>query len=82
MIGLQHLEQRQHVLTGGGGEKIIGVLDARGDAAQGNEFAQIVLAQQRSGVGGGNGSEYGHWTVVKKRGPGPRSATGQAAPQF
>ena len=60
LLGAQALEQRQHPLASGGGDEVIGVFDARGDALELQQAAAAQAFGQSANLGGQNFGEHGH----------------------
>ena len=60
----QLFEQRQHVTAGAGGDELVGVFDARGNAVQFAQFADGVILQPVLQVFRAYRGENGHCLVV------------------
>jgi hypothetical protein len=55
------LEQREHVFAGGGGQEIVGVLDALRDAFEAFEVSERVMLKELVCVVFGDRGEYGNF---------------------
>jgi hypothetical protein len=54
------LEQREHVFARGGGQEVIGVLDALRDAFKAFQVPERVVLQEAACIGFGDRGEYGN----------------------
>jgi hypothetical protein len=75
LLGGEALEQRQHItlqmaVALAAVDEVVGVLDARADAAQRRELPEGEMVQQSLGLGGADFGENGHGS--REHGPRPR----------